>query len=128
MHKVKIPEPALRANGRLRSRQAPSVHHCGHGLEILPGDLCSSASSARPARRSCMRYCRCATPTNVCCELTARYAMMLSYKVTFVLDGNATNNEDMLRSATCWRRCEVVHVQSRLVSVGRDSLCLHRSP
>ena len=31
--------------------------------------------------------------TNACCESTARYAMMLSYKVIFV-HGKATNNED----------------------------------
>lgn len=34
------------------------------------------------------------TATNVCCESTARDAMMLNYKVIFVSDGNATNNDD----------------------------------
>jgi ureidoacrylate peracid hydrolase len=34
------------------------------------------------------------TATNVCCESTARDAMMMNYKVIFVSDGNATNNDD----------------------------------
>jgi ureidoacrylate peracid hydrolase len=37
-----------------------------------------------------------ATATNVCCESTARYAMMLSYKVIFVSDGNATEHNATL--------------------------------
>lgn len=34
------------------------------------------------------------TATQVCCESTARDAMMLNYKVFFVADGNATFNDD----------------------------------
>lgn len=34
------------------------------------------------------------TATNVCCESTARDAMMLNYKVIFVSDGTATYNDD----------------------------------
>jgi ureidoacrylate peracid hydrolase len=34
------------------------------------------------------------TATQVCCESTARDAMMLNYKVFFVSDGNATFNDD----------------------------------
>ena len=33
------------------------------------------------------------TATNVCCESTARDAMMLNYKVFFVADGNATHTD-----------------------------------
>ena len=33
------------------------------------------------------------TATNVCCESTARDAMMLDYKVFFVADGNATHTD-----------------------------------
>jgi ureidoacrylate peracid hydrolase len=33
------------------------------------------------------------TATNVCCESTARDAMMLNYKVLFVSDGNATHTD-----------------------------------
>ena len=34
------------------------------------------------------------TATNVCCESTARDAMMLNYKVIFVSDGTATHNDE----------------------------------
>ncbi len=34
------------------------------------------------------------TATNVCCESTARDAMMLNFKVVMVSDGNATHNDD----------------------------------
>jgi ureidoacrylate peracid hydrolase len=34
------------------------------------------------------------TATQVCCESTARDAMMLNYKVFFIADGNATFNDD----------------------------------
>jgi ureidoacrylate peracid hydrolase len=33
------------------------------------------------------------TVTNVCCESTARDAMMLNYKTVFVADGNATRTD-----------------------------------
>ena len=33
------------------------------------------------------------TATNVCCKSTARDAMQMNYKVIFVADGNATNND-----------------------------------
>jgi ureidoacrylate peracid hydrolase len=34
------------------------------------------------------------TATNVCCESTARDAMMMNYKVVFVSDGTATWTDD----------------------------------
>jgi ureidoacrylate peracid hydrolase len=34
------------------------------------------------------------TATNVCCESTARDAMMMNYKVIFVADGTATHNDE----------------------------------
>ena len=34
------------------------------------------------------------TATNVCCESTARDAMMMNYKTIFVSDGTATFNDD----------------------------------
>jgi ureidoacrylate peracid hydrolase len=34
------------------------------------------------------------TATNVCCESTARDAMMMNYKVIFVSDGTATHNDE----------------------------------
>lgn len=33
------------------------------------------------------------TATNICCESTARDAMMMDYKVLFVADGNATHTD-----------------------------------
>jgi ureidoacrylate peracid hydrolase len=34
------------------------------------------------------------TATNICCESTARDAMMMNYKVIFVSDGTATFNDE----------------------------------
>jgi ureidoacrylate peracid hydrolase len=34
------------------------------------------------------------TATNVCCDSTARHAMMMNYKVIFVSDGTATFNDE----------------------------------
>jgi ureidoacrylate peracid hydrolase len=47
----------------------------------------------------------------VCCESTARDAMMLNYKVFFIADGNATFNDDehnATLSAMAHTFCDVV--------------------
>jgi ureidoacrylate peracid hydrolase len=51
------------------------------------------------------------TATQVCCESTARDAMMLNYKVFFISDGNATFNDDehnATLSAMAHTFCDVV--------------------
>ena len=75
-------------------------------LEVLPNDLKvrkrrfgafvpgSSDLHAILQARNIDTLIITGTATNVCCELTARDAMMLNYKVIFVSDGNATNNDD----------------------------------
>ena len=75
-------------------------------LEVLPGDLRvlkrrfgafvpgSSDLQAVLQARNIDTLIITGTATNVCCESTARDAMMLNYKVIFVSDGTATNNDD----------------------------------
>jgi ureidoacrylate peracid hydrolase len=51
------------------------------------------------------------TATNVCCESTARDAMMMNYKVFFIDDGNATYNDqehNATLSAMAHTFCDVV--------------------
>ncbi|VVE29481.1 Isochorismatase family protein YecD [Pandoraea cepalis] len=43
------------------------------------------------------------TVTNVCCESTARDAMMLDYKVHFVADANAARTDDEHNATLCNR-------------------------
>jgi len=75
-------------------------------LEVLPSDLKvlkrrfgafvpgSSNLHAILQARNIDTLIITGTATNVCCESTARDAMMLNYKVIFVSDGTATNNDD----------------------------------
>ncbi|MCC6778398.1 MAG: cysteine hydrolase [Hyphomicrobiales bacterium] len=75
-------------------------------LEVLPADLKvkksrfgafvpgSSDLHAILQARSIDTVIITGTATNVCCESTARDAMMLNYKVIFVSDGTATYNDD----------------------------------
>jgi ureidoacrylate peracid hydrolase len=51
------------------------------------------------------------TASQVCCESTARDAMMLNYKVFFVEDGNATFNDEehnATLSAMAHTFCDVI--------------------
>ena len=51
------------------------------------------------------------TASQVCCESTARDAMMLNYKVFFIADGNATYNDEehnATLSAMAHTFCDVV--------------------
>jgi ureidoacrylate peracid hydrolase len=55
------------------------------------------------------------TATQVCCESTARDAMMLNYKVFFIADGNATFNDDehnATLSAMAHAFCDVIDTDS----------------
>jgi ureidoacrylate peracid hydrolase len=55
------------------------------------------------------------TATQVCCESTARDAMMLNYKVFFVADGNATftdQEHNATLSAMAHAFCDVRPTQS----------------
>jgi ureidoacrylate peracid hydrolase len=75
-------------------------------LEVLPGDLRvkkrrfgafvpgSSDLHAILQARNIDTVIITGTATNVCCESTARDAMMMNYKVIFVSDGTATHNDE----------------------------------
>ncbi len=80
-------------------------HEVYAGLEVLPGDLkvrkrrygafvpCSSDLHDILKGRGIDTVIVTGTATNVCCESTARDAMMMNYKVFFVTDGNATHTD-----------------------------------
>ena len=57
--------------------------------------------------------------TNVCCEATARDAMMLNYKTVFVSDANAArNDEDHNASLSAvWRVFAAVHSTEEVVAL-----------
>ncbi|MEA3026277.1 MAG: ureidoacrylate peracid hydrolase [Alphaproteobacteria bacterium] len=75
-------------------------------LEVLPGDLRvnknrfgafvpgSSNLHAELQARNIDTVIITGTATNVCCESTARDAMMMNYKTIFVADGTATYNDE----------------------------------
>jgi ureidoacrylate peracid hydrolase len=75
-------------------------------LEALPSDLHirkvkysafihgSSDIDAQLKSRGIERLLITGTVTNVCCESTARDAMMLDYRVIMVADGNAANSDE----------------------------------
>jgi ureidoacrylate peracid hydrolase len=80
-------------------------HEVYAGLDVLPGDLKvrkrrygafvpgSSELHAILQARGIDTVIVTGTATNVCCESTARDAMMMNYKVFFVTDGNATHTD-----------------------------------
>jgi ureidoacrylate peracid hydrolase len=81
-------------------------HAIWPGLEVLPSDLkvkksrfgafvpgASDLHSILQAR-GIDTVIVTGTATNVCCESTARDAMMMNYKVIFVADGTATWNDE----------------------------------
>jgi ureidoacrylate peracid hydrolase len=80
-------------------------HEVYAGLEVLEGDVKlrkrrygafvpgASELHALLQARGIDTLIVTGTATNVCCESTARDAMMLNYKVLFVADGNATHTD-----------------------------------
>jgi ureidoacrylate peracid hydrolase len=81
-------------------------HSLWPGLDVLPNDLKlkknrfgafvpgSSRLHAVLQERGIDTVIITGTATNVCCESTARDAMMMNYKVIFVSDGTATYNDE----------------------------------
>jgi len=81
-------------------------HSLWPGLEVLPNDLKvkktrfgafvpgSSELHGILQARNIDTIIITGTATNVCCESTARDAMMLNYKVIFVSDGTATHTDE----------------------------------
>ena len=80
-------------------------HEVYAGLDVLPGDLKvrksrygafvpgSSGLHEILQERGITTLIITGTATNVCCESTARDAMMLNYQVLFISDGNATHTD-----------------------------------
>jgi ureidoacrylate peracid hydrolase len=64
------------------------------------------------------------TASQVCCESTARDAMMLNYKVFFVEDGNATFNDEehnATLSAMAHTFCDVIDSAALLALIEQDA-------
>jgi ureidoacrylate peracid hydrolase len=99
-----------KAERRERTMQAFTPGDFGHelwaGLEVLPQDLKvqktrfgafvqgASELHAILQARGIDTLIITGTATNVCCESTARDAMMLNYKVLFVSDANAARTDE----------------------------------
>jgi len=98
-------------------------HDLWPGLEVLPQDLKvrkrrfgafapgASDLHAILEQRGIDTLIVTGTASQVCCESTARDAMMLNYKVFFIADGNATFNDDehnATLSAMAHTFCDVV--------------------
>ena len=63
------------------------------------------------------------TASQVCCESTARDAMMLNYKVFFVADGNATFTDlehNATLSAMSYTFCDVIESAALIDLIGQD--------
>jgi ureidoacrylate peracid hydrolase len=100
-----------------------SGHHLWPGLDVLPQDLTvrkrrfgafapgASELHAILQDRGIDTLIITGTATQVCCESTARDAMMLNYKVFFIADGNATFTDEEHNStisAMAHTFCDVV--------------------
>lgn len=105
-------------------------------LEVLPGDLkvqkhrfgafAPGASNlhALLEDRGIDTLIVTGTATQVCCESTARDAMMLNYKVFFVADGNATFNDaehNATLSAMAHTFCDVRGTDAMIALIGQPA-------
>jgi ureidoacrylate peracid hydrolase len=121
-----------------RMRQAFTPGDFGHALypdlNVLPGDLTvrktrfsalvhgASDLDAILRARGIDTLIIVGTATNVCCESTARDAMMLNYKVFFIADGNATFNDDehnATLSAMAHAFCDVIDTDTMIEMMDR---------
>ena len=69
------------------------------------------------------------TASQVCCESTARDAMMLNYKVFFVADGNATftdQEHNATLSAMAYTFCDVIASDALLKLIAQDQTAANR--
>jgi ureidoacrylate peracid hydrolase len=132
--------PARRA--RMIEAFAPGAfgHAIWPGLDVLPQDLKvqkrrfgafapgSSDLHAILQERGIDTLIITGTATQVCCESTARDAMMLNYKVFFIADGNATFNDDehnATLSAMAHAFCDVIDTDamvSMIEHVGAEAV------
>ncbi len=109
-------------------------HAIWPGLDVLPQDLCvpkrrfgafapgSSDLHEILQSRGIDTLIITGTATQVCCESTARDAMMLNYKVFFIADGNATFNDDehnATLSAMAHAFCDVIDTDTMVGMIER---------
>ena len=102
-------------------------HALWPGLEVLPGDLKvqkrrfgafapgASELHAMLQDRGIDTLIVTGTASQVCCESTARDAMMLNYKVFFIADGNATFTDEehnATLSAMAHTFCDVIDTET----------------
>jgi ureidoacrylate peracid hydrolase len=118
-------------------------HAIWPGLEVLPQDLQvqkrrfgafapgSSELHAILQQRGIDTLIITGTATQVCCESTARDAMMLNYKVFFIADGNATFNDDEHNgtlSAMAHAFCDVIDTDTMVGMVERAGASANTQP
>jgi ureidoacrylate peracid hydrolase len=107
-------------------------HAIWPGLEVLPQDVIvqkrrfgafaqgSSDLHAILQQRGIDTLIVTGTATQMCCESTARDAMMLNYKVFFIADGNATFSDDehnATLSAMAHAFCDVVDTDTMVDTI-----------
>ncbi|HME25610.1 MAG TPA: cysteine hydrolase [Acetobacteraceae bacterium] len=128
----------MHAGRRRRMIETFSPGAFGHaiwpGLGVLPQDLTvpkrrfgafapgASDLHAILQERSIDTLIVTGTATQVCCESTARDAMMLNYKVFFIADGNATFNDDehnATLSAMAHAFCDVIDTDTMVGMIER---------
>ncbi len=131
--------PARRAGMIEAFTPGSEGHALWPGLEVLPQDLQvrkrrfgafapgASDLHAILQSRGIDTLVVTGTATQVCCESTARDAMMLNYKVLFVADGNATFTDEehnATLSAMAHAFCDVVDTETvvGLVGAGRAAI------
>jgi len=125
--------------GRMIESFSPGAfgHGLWFGLEVLPQDLKvpkrrfgafapgSSDLHAILQERGIDTLIVTGTATQVCCESTARDAMMLNYKVFFIADGNATFNDDehnATLSAMAHTFCDVIDTDTMVAMIERGAV------
>jgi ureidoacrylate peracid hydrolase len=124
---------------RARMIEAFTPGNEGHalwpGLEVLPEDLAvrkrrfgafapgASDLHAILQERGVDTLIITGTASQVCCESTARDAMMLNYKVFFVADGNATftdQEHNATLSAMAYTFCDVIESDALIALIAQD--------
>jgi ureidoacrylate peracid hydrolase len=124
---------------RARMIEAFTPGNEGHalwpGLEVLPEDLQvrkrrfgafapgASDLHAILQQRGVDTLIITGTASQVCCESTARDAMMLNYKVFFVADGNATftdQEHNATLSAMAYTFCDVIDSDALIALIAQD--------
>jgi ureidoacrylate peracid hydrolase len=121
--------PARRARMIEAFTPGAEGHALWPGLDVLPADLrvqkrrfgafAPGASDLHEIlqARGIDTLIVTGTASQVCCESTARDAMMLNYKVFFIADGNATFNDDehnATLSAMAHTFCDVVDTETMI--------------